>query len=128
MRVYASRSDRHIIIMDKRAPIINPNYMVLFDENDTFHVREVWDDRYNATFNSSIHDYTMEISEDGKSAGVSVCCTCFRRILSRGRSIEIFYFKRARSYESAVLIFRIEYICSLNVLCVGISQHINSPA
>ena len=84
VRVYASRSDRHIIIMDKRAPIINPNYMVLFDENDTFHVREVWDDRYNATFNSSIHDYTMEISEDGKSAGVSVCCTCFRRIHQEG--------------------------------------------
>ena len=64
------RSDRHIIYMDKTAPIFNPEGMVDFDESDTFHTREYWDQRYNASFNISTHGTTMEVSADGKTAGV----------------------------------------------------------
>jgi len=61
-------------MLDDHAPILDPKHMVSFDENDTFHAREVWDERYNETFNSSAHDYTMEISGDRKSAGVRMEC------------------------------------------------------
>ena len=64
------RSDRHIILKDDLAPVFNPEAMVDFDDQDTFHVRSHWDPFYNTSVNVSLHDTTMEVSDTGKSAAV----------------------------------------------------------
>ena len=56
--------------MEKDSPIFDPAHMAPFDEDDTFHVREYWDARYNVSVNVSVHDIDMEIAPDCKRAQI----------------------------------------------------------
>jgi hypothetical protein len=79
--------------MDEDAAVFDPEDMVPFDEHDTFHAREIWDERYNVSVNLSTHDNSTEILLDGKRAEVrlqtgDLITDHIVRLLSHGQELE----------------------------------------